>query len=212
MARRSDHTREELAALVIAAAQRIAASDGASHATMRRIATDIGYAAGSIYNAVGDIHTVLLRVNAATLDQLGDCLESAMTAPDPTSAPATTALSIADAYMDFVTTNGRLWAAVLEHRPAAAGTVPDWYAGPRSRLLAIVGCTIAPLYPDPDKRRRAVVALWAALQGVASLAAGGNLDFAAAGTQPRDIARSIVLRYLSGTEDPYAMPAAAGSS
>ena len=41
-----------------------------------------------------------------------------------------------------------------------------------------------------------MLALWAALQGVASLAAGGNLAFAGA-DDPRAIARSIVRRYLS---------------
>ena len=200
MARRSDHSREELAGLVREAARAIAAIEGWRGVTMRAIATRIGYAPGSIYNAVGDLDAVLLRVNAGTLEDLGGWVEDAVRRCGPDAAVIQRALAIADSYMRFVTENARLWASVLERVPAADSPVSDWYAAPRARLIEIVAASIAPLYPEAKARRRAVVALWAALQGVASLAAGGNLAFAATNLDPRDIARSIVLRYLTGQE------------
>jgi hypothetical protein len=57
---------------------------------------------------------------------------------------------------------------------------------------------IAPLFPDTVLRRRAVLSLWASLQGLATLALGGNMAFADEGLDTREIARSIVRRYLSG--------------
>jgi AcrR family transcriptional regulator len=200
MARRSDHSREELSELVIQAARVITAHEGWQAVTMRAIAGRIGYAPGSIYNAVGDLDAVLLRVNAATLDELAVRLETALRGFRPDSGITARALAIADGYMQFVAKNVQLWASVLERVPSADDAVPEWYATPRTRLIETVSAAIAPLYPNAKARRRAVVALWAALQGVAALAIGGNLAFAADEIDPRDIARSIVLRYLTGKE------------
>jgi len=200
MARRSDHSREELSGLVIAAARTIAAKAGWPAVTMRAIAGRIGYAPGSIYNAVGDLDAVLLRVNAATLETLAVELEAVLERFGPETDITARALALADSYMRFVEKNARLWASVLERVPRAEDPVPDWYAAPRLRLIESVSAAIAPVFPQVKARRRAVVALWAALQGVAALAIGGNLAFAAGEIAPRDIARSIVLRYLTGRE------------
>jgi AcrR family transcriptional regulator len=200
LARRSDHSREELSELVIQAAAAIAAAEGWPAVTMRAIAGRIGYAPGSIYNAVGDLDAVLLRVNAATLEALAAQLAAVLGRFGPEADITARALAIADGYMQFVAKNRRLWASVLERVPAADAEVPDWYAAPRSRLIETVSAAIAPLYPNAKARRRAVVALWAALQGVAALATGGNLAFAAGEIDARDIARSIVQRYLTGSE------------
>jgi AcrR family transcriptional regulator len=200
MARRSDHSREELSGLVIGAARSITAADGWPAVTMRALAGRIGYVPGSIYNAVGDLDAVLLRMNAGTLDALAAELEATLRRYGPDADIAVRALALADGYMDFIAQNARLWTSVLERVPAAGAPVPEWYEAPRNRLIETVSAAIAPLYPNAKARRRAVVALWAALQGVASLAIGGNLAFAADEIDPRDIARSIVLRYLTGRE------------
>lgn len=141
-----------------------------------------------------------MQVNAATLKQLGEQLESALREKGSALQATEKALLVAETYTGFVTANRHLWIALLEHPPSPVAEVPKWYAEPRARLVDIVATVIEPCYPDVPSTRRAVVALWAALQGVASLAAGGNLAFALEDLDPIDIARSIVLRYLSGIE------------
>ena len=132
MARRSDHSRDQLAAMVIAAARDIVIAEGTAAVTMRKIAAAIGYAAGSIYNAVGDQEAVLRQVNAETLDGL-----VAKLSEPPTGAPMERALWVADGYIDYVSENARLWAALLERPPLPGETVPDYYAAPRDRLIEI---------------------------------------------------------------------------
>src|SRR6185437_7160825 len=83
MARRSDHSRDELAALVIGGARDIAQEEGWRAVSMRGIATRIGYAPGSIYNAVGDIDAVLLRINADTLARLVAAFDEAVAYTGP---------------------------------------------------------------------------------------------------------------------------------
>ena len=198
MARRSDHSREELAALVLEAARKIVSEEGTEAVTMRRMAAMIGYAPGSIYNAVGDLEAVLRQVNARTLGDLAEQLEAIMAAPEADTTA--NAIAIAESYIDFVTRNPRLWAALLERPPQPGEPVPDSYMRPRARLVDIVATSIAPLFPETVVRQRAVIALWAALQGVASLALGGNYHFIAGKLEPQEIARSIVKRYLTGSE------------
>jgi AcrR family transcriptional regulator len=198
MARRSDHSRDQLSAMVVNAARDIVIAEGASAVTMRKIAADIGYAAGSIYNVVGDQDAVLRQVNAQTLDGLVARLTEAPAHFG--EAPMERALRVADGYVDYVSENPRLWAALLERPPLPGEAVPDYYAGPRGRLIEIVAEAIAPFFPDQVSLRRAVIALWAALQGVAALTIGGNLAFLGDGVEPKGIARSIVRRYLTGTE------------
>jgi AcrR family transcriptional regulator len=200
MARRSDHTRDELAALVVEAARAIVAAEGTQGVTMRRIAAEIGYSPGSIYNAVGDLEAVMRRMNAATLEGLVECLEKVISNLGTSATTIETAQSIAAAYVDYVIHNGRLWAALLERPPQPGEPVLDCYAVPRARLIEIVAASIAPLFPDGAVRQRAVVALWAALQGVASLAIGGNFQFIPIELNAADVARSIVSRYLTGSE------------
>jgi AcrR family transcriptional regulator len=198
MARRSDHSRDELAALVLEAARKIVVEEGAGAVTMRKMGGMIGYAPGSIYNAVGDLEAVLREVNAMTMEQMAQQLDAIMATHEPGTIE--TAMAIAESYVDFVTQNPRLWAALLERPPHPGETVPDSYSRPRARLIEIVATAIGPLFADSLARQKAVVALWAALQGVAALASGGNYQFMASNLGPKEIARSIVQRYLTGTD------------
>jgi AcrR family transcriptional regulator len=198
MARRSDHSRPELAGLVLAAARDIVAGGGAASLTMRGIAARIGYAPGSIYNAVGDLEAVLLRVNAGTLDRLAERLAAALAAGGGDAHAA--GVRLAETYMAFVAEQPLLWAAVLETGPAAGAALPEWYVASRQRPLAVVGEALRPLFPAAEDRQRAVVTLWAALQGLSGLAAGGNLAFAAPPAEVPAMARSLVRRFLTGRD------------
>ena len=68
---RGEHDRESFVALVAGTAEDLVRREGFRALGMRRLAGAIGYAPNSIYNAVGDLDQVLLRVNARTLAQIG---------------------------------------------------------------------------------------------------------------------------------------------
>ena len=200
MARRSDHSRAQLAELVLDAARTLASADGLRGVTMRSIAGLIGYAPGSIYNAVGDLDAVLIRLRADTLTRLADMIE-ALLSDQPNLAPLPRALVVADAYLDFVTSNMRLWSVMFDHRMPETAPLPQSFEQARARPIHIVDTTLTPFFPNPAERRRATTALWAALQGVAALTVAKNLTAADETATPHDIARSLVLRYLSGVEE-----------
>ncbi|MEH3117829.1 MAG: TetR-like C-terminal domain-containing protein [Methylorubrum populi] len=159
---------------------------------MRRLAAAIGYAPNSIYNAVGDLDQVVLRVNARTLARLHAALAATI---DPARAPRENALALAEAYLVFVAADPRVWSLLFEHFAAPDQPFPDWYATELTRPVGLVDTVLAPLIADPEERRRAVAALWAALHGLASLATSGKLAVLTP-DPPRDLARLLVGRFL----------------
>jgi len=70
MARRSDHTREELKNLILSSASRIIENEGYSALTVRKIATDIGYTPGTLYNVFQSMDGLTLALNAERVERL----------------------------------------------------------------------------------------------------------------------------------------------
>lgn len=189
---RGEHDREGFIALVAAAAESLVRNEGFRALGMRRLAAAIGYAPNSIYNAVGDLDQVVLRVNARTLARLHGTLSGAI-APDRT--PRDNALALADAYLGFVAADPRVWSLLFEHVAAPDQPFPEWYAAALAQPVGLVDTVLAPLIAQADERRRAVAALWAALHGLASLSTSRKLGVLTP-DPPQDLARLLVGRFL----------------
>ncbi|KQO55957.1 TetR family transcriptional regulator [Methylobacterium sp. Leaf87] len=159
---------------------------------MRRLAAVIGYAPNSIYNAVGDLDTVVMRVNARTLERLHDAL---VTAISPDAPPRDNAVALADAYLAFVQADPQVWSLVFEHSLAPDSAFPDWYAQALARTTDLVDRVLQPMIPEEEERRQAVATLWAGLHGLASLSTSRKLAVLTP-EPPRDLARLLVRRFL----------------
>lgn len=192
MPRQMKVDRAALPDLVLEAAERFATAEGLRGVALRRIAQTVGVAPGSIYNLVGDIDEILLRLNARTLRRLQEHLRAAA---DPQGDAAANALAFAGAYLDFVTADPRRWGVILEHSLPRERPMPAWYAAELARTTGLVDAVLTPLIPEEAERARAVAALWAALHGLASLTASGKLAVLSR-DDPRDLARLLVARFL----------------
>ncbi len=194
VARRGEHTREEMRELVVSAAEDLAAREGLDGIAMRRLAAAVGYAPNSIYHSVGDIDEIVLRLNARTLDRLSRSLKWHV----PIGAGPVEGLdALVEGYVSFVGRHQRLWEVLTGYIRRKAAPLPDWYQAALARPLALVDDVLAPLFPDADDRRRSVAALWAALYGIVELTASGKLGaFTFDETLP--LARLMVRRYIAG--------------
>lgn len=189
---RGEHNRAEFADLVTAAAEDLVRSEGLRGLGMRRIAGVIGYAPNSIYNGVGGLDAVVMRVNARTLARLHAALTAVLS---PDAAPRENALALADGYLAFVAADPQVWSLVSEHAPAPGSAFPDWYAQALAQATDLVDGVLRPLLPDPDERRQAVATLWAGLHGLAALSTSNKLAVLTP-EPPRDLARLLVGRFL----------------
>ncbi|MBT7646949.1 MAG: helix-turn-helix transcriptional regulator, partial [Rhodospirillaceae bacterium] len=70
MARRSDHTRDQLHQMMLDAARHVAATDGPEAITARRIAGDIGYSPGTIYQLFDNLDALIVALKSVILAEI----------------------------------------------------------------------------------------------------------------------------------------------
>src|ERR1700722_7364930 len=105
MARRADHTREELRELSFVAGLELIKKEGFSSFSARKLASRIGYTVGTLYNVFGSYDDMMLHINARTLDEWFAAMQAALEKSrkgDPLHV-------LAKAYIDYSRTHYRQW-------------------------------------------------------------------------------------------------------
>jgi AcrR family transcriptional regulator len=62
MARRSEHTQEQIKELILTAAETIIVKQGVAALTVRKIAQEIGYTVGSIYMVFANMQDLMMHI------------------------------------------------------------------------------------------------------------------------------------------------------
>ncbi len=193
MARRSDHGREELHRMALDAARVIVARDGLRGLSTRRIAKEIGYTAGTLYQLFTNLDDLIAQMNADTLEAL---LE-ACAGVDTEGGPEAALQQLAARCIRFVGEHPKLWNAVFEHTLPDGRTLHERHIAAVTRLHGLTETALAPLFPPgmEDRRLHEARVLWASLYGIASLAVSGKL---AQAETPEDMAGSLATNYIAG--------------
>ncbi len=173
MARRYEHSQEEIKAMVLQAANQIIVEQGAPALNVRKIAKHIGYTVGSIYMVFENMADLVLHVNAKTLDEIADELnkvEMGSTSRDLEE--------IAKAYLMFAHLNFNRWSMLFGNRFVDSEHFPDWYRAKMNRLEEIITKQMARLHPQnsPQHNQRIGNALWGGIHGVCLLWINGKPD------------------------------------
>lgn len=169
MARRSDHTREELTELAIDAAIALIEEHGFDAFSARQVAAKIGYTVGTIYNVFGSYDALLFHVHARTLDHWYDFLQARLkrAKSDPLRV-------LARGYVEYARAHYNRWLALFEHHRDRSTPVPDWYQDRIKRFFAMLEDTIPPAAGRKAKRDAQV--LWAGIHGISILSLTGRLE------------------------------------
>jgi AcrR family transcriptional regulator len=192
MGRPAKHNQDDVVRMVVDAAETMARQEGLRGLSLRRIAAEIGYVPGSLYNLIGDLDDIILHLNARTLERLSEYLKTCI---DPAKPAVENAFAVADGYLDFVMAEPLLWGLILEHRLLPGVETPHWFAQTLTATTGLVDDILRRLIADETERRLAVASLWAALHGIASLATSGKLA-AVHKADPHAMARQLVARFL----------------
>lgn len=192
MARRSDHSRDEIRTMAVQAAARIVARQGLEQLKLRAVARAIGYAPGTLYNVFDGPDEMMLRVNWETLDRLVE----ALSAVPRTGEPRHDVKALLAVYGDFVRDNANRWRAVFDYTIVEPARVPGWYVAKINEGLAVVERAVGAAQGGPPP---AVVArvLWAGLHGIFGLAHEGNLKLVGAADADR-LADAFVDMVMAG--------------
>ncbi len=187
MARRSEHTQEEIKAMVIQAAETIVKEDGLAKLKVRSVAREIGYTVGSIYMVFESMADLTLQLKARTLDEMGLYLQQI-----PDSGPADQYLvGLSKAYLRFAHEHFNRWQLLFDHTQTDNAIAPGWYKQKVAQQFQPIQLQLKRLAPNGTEQQlqRAAYALWGGVHGICQLSLSGSLDVVGV----KDVEATVVL-------------------
>jgi AcrR family transcriptional regulator len=196
MARRSDHSRDEIREMALKATEAIVEREGVAGLSTRKIANEIGYTAGSLYLVFENLDDLIFQVNARTLAELAVELDQATARKN---TPEAVLVELGLAYLHFAASHRGRWDLIFGRGSPTAIASPAWY---RSRVLALfdrVEKYLVQLGPtrNPTEVALAARALWGGVHGVCTLALTDKLDIAGL-SDAETLTTSLIDTFLSG--------------
>lgn len=121
MGRRSDHSRAQLEAMIVAEGHRLLAETGFAAFSAREVARRVGYSIGTIYNVFSSLDQLLIAINGLTFELWTEYLRRRV---DQGGGDRIRAL--VQAYFDFAREHPKLWMAIYDHRlPTGMAMAPE---------------------------------------------------------------------------------------
>lgn len=193
MARRNDHSREQLRDLAIESVLNIVDCDEQATVTARAVTQGMGYTVGTLYLVFSSIDDLLLQVNAELLNRLHSDMQFA-TANEVD--PQATIFAMAKCYFFLAEHYPGRWKLLSRHRGVLSDEATDTIV---ESIFTLVETELARLAPNRNSKEIAIAAraLWTAIHGICVVNASGHLSVRAH-YDVRLLARTLIHTYLSG--------------
>lgn len=174
MARRSEHSQEEIKEMVLKAAEVIVVEEGFSELKVRKVAMEIGYTVGSIYMVFDNMADLIMHVKGRTLDDIAEQLKAVSNDTNVEQI----IVQLAKTYLSFASQNFNRWRMIFEHQLAEDEVVPDWYQQKVDNIFSLVEQQFKqlPTSHNDEQSQLAARALWSGVHGVCTLSLTGKLD------------------------------------
>lgn len=201
MARRKDHSREELHRMALDAAQFIIEAQGLAALSARKVADRMGYTVGTLYLVFRHLDDLIVQLNTRTMQELNAALGRA--AADCQGAEACVQ-AVTRAYIDFATRHTQRWSALYEHAFEAAIELPDYFTEQVASMYQLLEGLLRSLAPQRSAQDIATAAraLWGGVQGICMLALSNKLAIGRIESMP-EVANSLVGTFLTGFRAPH---------
>lgn len=182
MARRSEHSQEDLREMAIDSGAKLIRERGYQSFSARAAAAGMGYTVGTLYHLFGDLDNYILHINAQTLDAWH--AEFMRLRP---SKPEQRARAYAQAYYKFAKENYNRWLALFEHSMKPE-EMPEWFRPKMAQMFDAFEDTVL-AHTDGDRKKAAKLAkiIWASVHGICVLSLTGKLAQVNAGSAEKMI-------------------------
>ncbi len=173
MARRSDHTRDEIKEMALEAGNKAIVEEGFQDFSIRKVAKKIGYTVGTLYNVFENYNDLLFHINAITLDKITDLVKSNLS-EDMDDLEALK--SIGSTYLEYAISNRNRWIALVEYQRPERVEIPEWYQKKVDDAFAISIKYILP-FVDNNLEKAVDVSriLWGGVHGICILGLSGRI-------------------------------------
>lgn len=167
MARRNDHTREELISLTLDKVREFLEHNPHHDLSLRKVANMIGYVPSTLVNVFGNYNLLLLQAVAQTVDELK--LE-ASEAISSTSDPKQALYKLAYCYHDFAQAHPYRWQLIFQHTMNGED-IPAWQEERIDNMMGMLEQLMMLLSPNKTKVEaiEASRVIWAGVHGITQL-------------------------------------------
>ncbi|CAM4052785.1 MULTISPECIES: TetR/AcrR family transcriptional regulator [Shewanella] len=175
MARRKEHTHDEIRAMATAAVLQHLAVESLDSLSLRKVAQVVGYVPSTLVNLFGSYQGLLLAVAELTLDQLYQCLVSnAQVSQAYDSNPLE---AMANAYQQFAFEQPRAFQLIFELKATDEQGLSEHHARLIAQLFALIESCLGELLPELSGEQRLLAsrALWGGVHGLVCLALDDKL-------------------------------------
>lgn len=196
MARRNEHSRDELREMALSAAETLLDQQGSEALSTRKIAAAIGYSAGSLYQIFRNYDDLCWQLNQRTLAALLTELETGVAS----DAAQTEALQhYAHCYLAFARQWPQRWSLLFEHSTPLDLETPETLERAIAGLFSRIEQPLSQLFPAQSAAQISAAArtLWAGVHGIAVLQAHNKL-FNSQQDCAQQMAQDLIKRYLAG--------------
>jgi AcrR family transcriptional regulator len=192
MARRNDHTREEIREMAILAGSKLINELGFTGFSSRQIAKEIGYTVGTLYNVFESYDDIILHINATTLDEMKKFITQNINQKLKNSEAIK---QLAKLYAKFAHANYRNWNALFEY--TSPSPIPAWYNEKIESLFIIVENILSEFISKKSDAKKHSKVIWASIHGICILSLTNKLDVD--GTKSIEALTDLLVEnYLSG--------------
>ncbi len=191
MARRSDHSPEELKELAIEKAFELVSKHGSDGFKARDVAKEMGYTVGTIYYLFDNMNHLRFSVCDKIIDLFGEItFKNLARKKNKLNHFVTSYIQISQ---DHPKLFSFLWSTDLETRVSA----PDWYQEKLNRFFIDFSEAFQDYGLKKKQSMKAAKTMWVCMHGVCLLSLSGELSLSGAGS-PDSLAKHILKNYLAG--------------
>lgn len=194
MARRNDHTREELITLTLETVKQFLTNNTYHELSLRKVATMIGYVPSTLVNVFGSYNLLLLHAVAQTLDELSAEANQVV----KRSKDVETALyELAYCYHDFAQRHPYRWQLIFEHNMNGE-PLPEWQAQRIDSMTSMLEHLLQALAPHRSSADvlKASRVLWSGVHGITLLSVDDKF-FASEPIDGKELIKNLLSNYLS---------------
>lgn len=194
MARRNDHSREELINMTLNHVEQFLVENSYHALSLRKVAGMIGYVPSTLVNVFGNYNLLLLNVVARALDELSDKASHAM---ENASGSKEALYQLAYCYLDFAAQHPNRWQLVFEHN-MQGDTLPQWQSDRIQGMTKMLETLLQSLAPHRPEREvvEASRVLWAGVHGITLLSVDDKL-FTSEPVAGKVLIDNLINSYLS---------------
>jgi len=193
MARRNDHTREQLIQLTLDTVKGFLDENSYHDLSLRKVANMIGYVPSTLVNVFGNYNILLLHAVAQTLDELS--IEAARVV-DESIDPEDALFKLAYCYHDFAQKHPNRWQLIFEHNMNGE-TLPEWQTKRIDGMTGMLEQLLSVLAPErsEDEVLKASRVLWSGVHGITLLSVDDKF-FSAEPIDGKELIHNLISSYL----------------